>query len=578
MFIFPVHIETGKFEFLNARHFHLLYKCNIMDYEIRLNEIKRLLLLKFDVVTPGDCEGISEHINNCVQRHISVTTLKRLFGFAVQKYKFSAFTLFTLSQFLNIEYNKENKVNNSAEEHEVQWSTIKNKTDTITNKTLKEIGNLCGIPIEMTVSRKFAEKDFEHFQESNYIFTSIVALAGYGKSVLLSHLTYKLFRAHTAPYKTSTLLFISAGDFFNEDEVNFDVEHRLKNLLCIKTEGNVIDYIQRHHEVTGGQFIIMLDGFDDHFFLRWTTDQLFNTLKNLFISLKYCNHIKVLISMRTGLWRKFYQRIHLSEFLKSSWFPGSHYRSEDHSNMPQLFKEEVEELLSNLNKTSSSVGKPLLKELLKSPHFIKPYFKMEERFQDLQPYLNPISFDLITFFVEKNIYESKYSLENSILLKKIVQLSKFGLAGACVPLNNLPDINIYESAYEELISKGILIEEIKLYKGQSQAMISFKEDYVFHYFLFVELLEKQYLDISEECFKHLYQKYKNTSIYMPLLQWSIRFAIKTGNIKTLGYLFNKNLRAAQINQLILFLAEEIRYRSKYNSLIKNLLNELRFIN
>jgi len=187
-----------------------------MDYEIQTSEIRRLLLLKFKIkaVTPRDCENISVQINKCVSKYISVTTLKRLFGLAIQKYNFSTFTLFTLSEFLNIEYPHKAVHTTIYRYKNNKLTKNKSKAFHITAQTLEMIHTKCGIPYEMTTSRKFAEDDFKSFYESSQIFTSLVSPSGYGKSILLSHLAENLFTNANAVYQKSTLLFIRANDFF----------------------------------------------------------------------------------------------------------------------------------------------------------------------------------------------------------------------------------------------------------------------------------------------------------------------------------------------------------------------------
>lgn len=69
------------------------------------DELKRRILLKTGLtkITSGDCVKIAGRMNQCLDRRVSVTTLKRVFGFAKTKHSFSKYTLAALVDFVNSE-------------------------------------------------------------------------------------------------------------------------------------------------------------------------------------------------------------------------------------------------------------------------------------------------------------------------------------------------------------------------------------------------------------------------------------------------------------------------------------------
>lgn len=66
------------------------------------DELKRKIILKCGLteVTSSDCKKIAADITRSLNRQISTTTIKRVLGFAVSKYSFSAHTLVTLQEFV----------------------------------------------------------------------------------------------------------------------------------------------------------------------------------------------------------------------------------------------------------------------------------------------------------------------------------------------------------------------------------------------------------------------------------------------------------------------------------------------
>ena len=163
-----------------------------MEDIFTLNEVKSLILLKTGIrtITPADCKRISIEISKTLNKNVSETTIKRLFGFAVVKHNFSKFTLTTLSEYVNKEdsQNWTSALPSNTQAPVNSWSDIRMNAKKVTNFTLKGIKNRSGIPYEMTISRKFAEHDFDDFFKSDYSYTCFISQPGYGRTILLSHL------------------------------------------------------------------------------------------------------------------------------------------------------------------------------------------------------------------------------------------------------------------------------------------------------------------------------------------------------------------------------------------------------
>ncbi|WP_316819336.1 hypothetical protein [Pedobacter nyackensis] len=66
-------------------------------------ELRQRIILKTGLsnITPRDCQYISTSINESLNRHISVTTLKRVFGFTKSSHHPSKYTIATLNDYVN---------------------------------------------------------------------------------------------------------------------------------------------------------------------------------------------------------------------------------------------------------------------------------------------------------------------------------------------------------------------------------------------------------------------------------------------------------------------------------------------
>lgn len=550
-----------------------------MEFNQRLDELKTLILEKSGIrfITPADCKRISIEISKHLNKNVSETTIKRLFGFAVVKHKFSTFTLMTLAEYVDIAAIQPQEIAPVNEQPLSDWDTLKERADRITHYTLKTIRNRSGIPYEMTIRRKFAEHDFDEFYKGNYIFTSLISQPGYGKTILLSHLAETLFYSPDAAYKNCGLLFLKAYHIFNKESLNLNLEDVLKEQLQVPGKENVLDYINRIQSAHGGKFIIIIDGFAEFVLSKEEKNILFDNVINLICSLEDYKSIKLVMSMRSTMWTRFYDRMRHSSFLKTKWFAGNYFNLNELSNVPPLSEKEVDIIISKINYLDNKEINPRLKTQLKFPFHIQLYYQLKEEDPDFNYYTNITFFELISRFIQEKIYRSNYFTEKILFLKKIIQLTSYGKNANSVEKDALiAELSAFRNAYMELLSDGILMEEKRSDNAHPKEYVRFLHPHMFEYFLFVEILEKFHLQVNNAFFIYINTEYSYNQVRFQLLQWTIRFLIKTGNFHSLKSVFRLNQSSYETNYLILFVAEEIKYRSKFNTDIVRILNEDKF--
>lgn len=551
-----------------------------MEYSQRLNELKSLILAKCGIrfMTPADCKRISIEISKHLNKNVSETTIKRLFGFAVVKHKFSTFTLTTLAEYVDMAEVIAIPAEAPHVQHNDNWSSVRTNAQKITNFTLKTIRNRSGVPYEMTVGRKFAEHDFVEFYNSDYIFTCFISQPGYGKTILLSHLAEELFYKQNAIYSQSTLFFIKAYSFFNAETINVNLEDQLKVQLKIDPKENTLDYINRAQAAQGGKFIIIIDAFGELMLKKDEKGLLYDNIVNFICSLEDYKNIKLVLSMRSTAWTRFYNRVRHSSYMKSKWFSGNYFNLNDLSNVPPLSEKEVDTIISRINSTGKyrEIG-PKLKAQLKFPFHIQLYYQLKEEDPDFNYYTNITFYELVSRFIQEKIYRSNYYTEKILFLKKVIQLTEYGKKTNSVEKDTLlTELSAFRNAYMELIADGILMEEKQTVSAHPKEYVRFLHTHTFEYFLFVEILEKFHLQTNMEFFDYINTEYESNQVRFQLLQWSTRFLIKTGNFKSLPHIFQLKLNSFETNYLIMFMAEEIKYRSKYNTDLIRLLEEDNF--
>lgn len=549
-----------------------------MDEISILNELKGLILIKTGIrtITPADCKRISIEISKTLNKNVSETTIKRLFGFAVVKHNFSKFTLTTLSEYVSGESleNWPASININADNTPLNWSAIKNKAAKVTDFTLKGIKNRSGMPYQMTISRKFAEHDFDDFFKSSNSFTAFISQPGYGKTILLSHLAEKFFNEECPHYKESTLLFIQAYSFFNAEQLTLNFEDQLKTLLSISKKESLINYIDHNYRHSGGKLIIFLDGFSELILKKDLKIQLFDSIINFICAIEHTDSIKLVMGMRSTTWIRFYEKIRHSAYLKTKWFPGNYFNIAEVSNVPQLTEKEVDLIISGIDNLDVNAINPKLKAQLKFPFHIQLYYQLREEDPEFNFSTNITFHELISRFIQENIYRSNYYTEKILFLKKIIQLTSYGKKGTSVPKDNLiAELSAFKNAYRELLTDGILMEEKRYEDYHPREFVRFVHPHIFEYFLFIELLEKFHLQVDRDFFQYIQNEYESDNVRFQLFQWTIRFIVRIGDLKSLANLFDLPLNHFEHNYLILFIAENLKYRSRYSSDTALLLKE-----
>lgn len=550
-----------------------------MDEKLILTELKSLIVSKAGIrtITPSDCKRISIEISKTLNKNVSETTIKRLFGFAVVKHNFSKFTLTTLSEYVNEErfINNGLQMKTNTTNSQSTWKDIHINADRITNFTIKGIKNRSGMPYEMTISRKFAEHDFEDFFNSNFSFTCFISHPGYGRTILLSHLA-ELFTNHKLPvYKESTMLFITAYSFFNKDHISLSFEDQLKLQLGIHQRDSLLEYANKNYHETGGKLVIVIDGFSELVLKRDFKKQLFESIINFICTIEDNQSIKLVMSMRSTTWIRFHECFRRSSFLKTKWFPGSYFNFNDVSNVPPLTEKEIDHILSKIHNLSSNDVNELLKTHLKFPFHIQLYHQLKEEDPQFNYSTNITFYELTSRFIQEKIYKSNYYTEKILFLKKVIQLTNFGTTGGESVLKDdlIGELSAFKNAYMELLSDGILMEEKSNEQVHPKEFVRFVHPHIFEYFLFTELLEKFHLRIDQDFFDYIKKEYSRSQSWLQILQWTVRFIIRTGDMSALTCIFDIELHNYERGYLILFIAENLDYRSKNSTDTVKLLNE-----
>ncbi len=523
-----------------------------------LDELRHSILQKVGirVVCPSDCQVIAYAINKKLQKNISETTIKRLFGFAALHHKFSKFTINTLLEYVDDEYTGDIDNTDPIDEG---LDYLFRKSRNLTEQTIRRITNSCTIPYALTIDRKFASHDFDYFYHSEFTFTVFTSQPGYGRSILLSHLVQNQFMNKEGKYNHDFVLFLHADKLFQVDHDRQNLEIDILKLLSINTNESLTSYFDRQYKKTGKKLIIIVDGFYD-VLEHASKIEVFDSILQLLCDIEDSMAIKVVLSMRSYIWTGFFETIRHSHFLKSKWYTGSYFRLVDQSNVPVFTDAEVELLLS---KISPDFGKELnttVKSQFKHPFHLYYYYHLQNEYPSNEFNTNLIFHEITLRHLLNRVYQSKYGVEKLIFCKQFIQLTDYGKSGQKIDKNLLiNEFTLFRNAYADLLMDGILIEEKQNVNGFLVETVRFVHSHIFEYFLFKELLEKYGRKMDESFFAFIHNEYEHNKQHYSMLEWSVFQFVKHRDFDLVKHLLNLKLPSKEQNQLLLFMAENIKH-------------------
>ncbi|RZK58530.1 MAG: hypothetical protein EOO91_08095, partial [Pedobacter sp.] len=538
-----------------------------------LNELRHLILqkLKIQIISPSDCSYIALEINKSLRKNISVTTIKRLFGFAVTQHQFSTYTINTLLAFVESEQDipiSKTALQTTTLNKVEEWDYLVIKSKSYSEATIKRIAENCTIPYEFTINRKFAAHDFDYFYHSNFSFTPFISQGDYGKSILLSHLVENLFLKPEAKFKDDVILFLHADKIFNLAQEKQDLTKDIVVLLGLPPRTNLIQYFTEQHSQTGHKLVIILDDIIQVLNKHGLKPKLFDTIVQFICDIEDSPAIKLVISFRSYTWRRFFQSIRHSSFIVNKWFTGSYFKKKDHSNVPPLTTGEIEEILSKMDLSQAALRSTHTQKL-RHPFQFYFYYQLKLEYPENEYSSNLIFHEVTLKYLTSRIFQSSHASEKLAICKKLIKLTDYGRQGNRISKRLLlEELIVYRDAYMELLHDGILTEQVNDADEIPTEYIHFINSEVFEYFLFKQIVELHQDKLDETYYNFILSEYKDHH-QNTLLQWSVFEGIKDNKFEIIKTILWLKLDSNHHNELITFLAENIKHKISSDECLKD---------
>ncbi|RAJ01677.1 hypothetical protein LX64_03895 [Chitinophaga skermanii] len=514
-----------------------------------------------DLSTPAMCKELSKSILNKTTKHVSETTLKRVFGFAIAQHSFSRYTLNTLAfycgfkdwdTFQNHHYPIALRTPQINEEFK-RWTEVKTKATAVSQYTLQTLKNRSGINFQHTVPRQHTLHHIERFLESNYAATVFIAPAGWGKSLSLVHATEHFWFGPKAVYQNDVCWFIHAHAAGSLLMKGFSLATWLDNQMNLGKGENFREYFSRHINEKGGRLVLIIDGFDEINLGAEKTKVLYSKLEDFVYSNDAYPWIKVILSIRSSTWSEVFQQSHQYPSFRRFWYLGQEMDDETNINMPLMTEQEVKSILYN-NKFDPATVRQFTEafiQKLRHPYYLQLFCQLNDAPAEGFIDENLSLFEITSKFVQNKVFNSNTNNFKIEIIDKLLELLDYGRNGMYTEKTVLLNKNAtLFSSYKELVGDNILVEENLSQEIMFNVKVRFAHNFLLEYFTAMHYYQQANQYISEELIRKILALYPHSSFRISLFKWLLRCALNNDQVSSIQSMFQLELTSTEKAHLL----------------------------
>jgi hypothetical protein len=533
---------------------------NMTAFSSQLFELLKSYVLENSHLTriqASDCKILSARISDKTNHTVSETTLKRIYGFALSKFKPSLFTIDVLSNYCG--YNgwddfckKQDRQLTSSKHKNVDWDSLSQKASKITNFTLQALKNKSGVPFNQSIKRHFLDKHFDEFLKGDYSATVLLAPPSYGKTIALCHWIDERIAANITTGSNDIILFFSSNALMNVLISGKDFNDWLLALLGYTLEEDIISLLDntKHKE---GNFYLIIDGLDEHMFKNNWFQLLLDQLMDIFAFYQPYKWFKMVLTMRSANW---INNRHVLNPEHPKWFIGSITDQQTSSNIPLFNPQEIKELCLNINPEMQTVIPVDVANSFNHPLYFQFYYKQHKDNFSLNNVDHTSIYDLISNFILSKIYQGHYAADKTLLLKGFIEQMDFKKREYEVDklkVNNL--FSQYNQAYKELLGIGFLKEINTSSDAQFNTYVQFGNNNFLELAIANKLLYDNNNVFDGSLIKVINQLFANNDLKVAIIKWSLMHAIKNGQQENFPALSKADLNPRERSDLVVFLGD-----------------------
>ncbi|MGI4751541.1 MAG: hypothetical protein ACRYFB_12985 [Janthinobacterium lividum] len=525
--------------------------------------LKECVLAKAGIkqLIPSECQKISTLIFSSTKKTVSETTLKRIFGFAVSKFKPSPFTLQALAEYCGYEgwedFCKHTVEKNISTEKNT-WQNMCTSANRTTQFTLQSLKKRSGIPYNFTIKRKFMNEHIDAFLLSDQTATFFTAQAGYGKTIGLCHVVEELLNANTSnTFDQNVVLLFSTHTINSIGSENFNLGDWFLSFLGFPSVKGLIDLFEEN-ESEKVNFYLIIDGFDE---FRFKQDQylaFFNQLIDIISYYSKYSWFKIILTMRSSTWINSKYIIQENPVLWEKWFNGFMLDENQTTNVLPFDTNEILTLSHNINPQIKSSELPSIEliQKLSYPLFFQLFYQNNPENFTIAATNYLTVYQVISSFVYSKIYHGKNSMEKILVLKALLETIDYKSNSFSIPKIKFREhIRQHPNTYKELVAIDIIKEENFSKYLQYQEQISYTNNTVLEYCLAQKFYYWNEEKLDRNLIIDLESLIGKSTIKVPVIKWIIFFVINNNAYEQFSHLKSFSLESSEKLEIIVFICQ-----------------------
>lgn len=511
-----------------------------------------LLIANIKSITTADCYELSLKIEEKTQKRISVTTLKRIYGFAATCYKPSIYTRNTLAKYCGYEsYSSflSDKETEGLETPEYKpWALVLENSHKVSRFRIESNKHKSGISYNFAIHRDQIDHIIEEFGKSDTTACLITAPAGGGKTVGLTKWIDRNINTRSPNNKKDIYLFIKTSQLLNASMYGYHGIHWLGYLIGLKKGEHLYQFINSYKNAAPGRFYLIIDDMSSNHLDENQYHFIFDELIEMVNYFSVFGWLKILLSVRSHIWHANRYLIEENENISKHWFTNT-------KPLAGFNKRELQELRTNLNlrkHTQLSFEYDQL-SFIRLPLYFQLYHQLKKNHSE---HSKPDAFDEFSVY---RAYLNRYILtgihfsEKKMLLDKLSNYVYYKNGTICIEQSKvIPISSQYQKAYEQLISSGIIHLYSETIGSRRKSEIRFKSIILGSYFLALRFLKMNQSLLGESLIHIVNKSHYHDIVKKELLKWLIVFSIESHNFTFLNYLDRADFIQSSEDEIVLF--------------------------
>lgn len=459
-----------------------------------INRLKERVIEAFHgkEIQSSDCYLLSVEIQRRVDKRVSETTLKRVFGFANSAHNPSQYTLNALAVFCG--FNSWNHFREAEDEiiasnsENRQWAEIKTRLSKISFFQLQALKRRNPGWRGEKIRRSWLDDYFLRFGQSSKNVMLFHGPSGYGKTSAIS--TWLHEKLSDGEGSDDIYLYVDGLSFMQSTVYGYNPITWLAQVFDCDGTGSIENFFQHYQNKAPGYLHIIIDGFNEENLAETHYYAVFGNLLDMIESFKPYQWLKFTLVLRSNIYEKAkrrlpatYSQLWEETDLKEEPIPIGEKLPYTTIELSTLFDthgvaHSVEEIAASSNY-----------EWLRIPTYLDSFLQLREEFPNVNFRLDELKFLLIRNFLEDDpgllsILETVGNEEMKVLIQATSR-SGDTKTTSDNPVQKRISSRLQRSVlFDKLVGRGMLIMDAGTRVGRCRFHSPYYLAYIYAYYYF----------------------------------------------------------------------------------------------